>query len=710
MKKTVLSYLLRNVCFALLASVLVFSGCKKPEPDEPTKPGAATLRYETVPYAKSVKSGELDNLVFYDCDEEYNYYYFVLGYVRSAPLGYRDAYYYNGLTSLTIKYSRSDITQESIKSSVNQASGYSTTNTHSTNYSNEIGGKLGLGSQSSWIKFEASYKLSWGGSDGTSETNSRSFSNTYETSLQNTSSTTTEESYVIGNKGEPAGMYRWSLFSTTDVYFVVVTDRAKTEIIDAYAAYCARQSQYWKIDYDPEEGGTFGKTATGTLLEIPEIILSQLPNPSENPELPILITNAVTDVGATTAILGGNIINAGIPRYTERGVVYSTMSNPTIADHKTIIAGSGTGDFSTNVTGFAEGTQYYVRAYATNTEGTAYGEQVSFITLDPGRQYIDENGILQTLPSNINLVNYTGQNLLGVSGTTAWFFVKGSQTANERITINGDVHVILADGCTLDANNGGIYVTGSNRLTIYAQSVGTAMGVLTAKGSTRNAGIGGNTSEPNGFVTINGGRINANGANGSGRDAGGAGIGGGGGSHDGTHDRGGDGGSITVNGGTVTATGGDAGKGGNGGSSSGNGGGGGGAGIGGGGGCGRTQAWGGDVGGDGGIITVNNRGTVIATSGKFGSGGTGGGLWGAGGGGGGAGAAIGGGGGGGAGGRGAGALGSGEAGSNGSNSDLIGSGGNGGKGGGSGVGGGINGGAGGNGGTYTNNGGTVTPH
>jgi hypothetical protein len=270
---------LRMVCLALLATSIIFSGCKKPE--EPAKLGTATSRYETVPYIKSKndKSGGLENLVFYDYDEEYNYYFFVLGYVRSVPLAYRSAVYYNGTADFTLKYTMSEVTTESVKSSVTHASGHSTTNTHSTNYSTEIGGKVGT--DGTWLKFEASYKQSWGGSDGTSETNSRSFSNTYETSLSTASQTTDELSENLKNSGRPVGMYRWSLFSTTDVYFVVVTNRAKTDIIDAYTAYCARPVQYWILDYDPEEGGSFGKTATGTLLEIPQIILSQLPDIEE---------------------------------------------------------------------------------------------------------------------------------------------------------------------------------------------------------------------------------------------------------------------------------------------------------------------------------------------------------------------------------------------------------------------------------------------
>ena len=116
---------LRMVCLSLLATSIIFSGCKKPE--EPAKPGTATSRYETVPYIKSKndKSGGLENLVFYDYDGEYNYYFFVLGYVRSVPLAYRSAVYYNGTADFTLKYTMSEVTTESVKSSGSAGAAFS---------------------------------------------------------------------------------------------------------------------------------------------------------------------------------------------------------------------------------------------------------------------------------------------------------------------------------------------------------------------------------------------------------------------------------------------------------------------------------------------------------------------------------------------------------------------------------------------------------
>lgn len=94
---------------------------------------------------------------------------------------------------------------------------------------------------------------------------------------------------------------------------------------------------------------------------------------------PELTTNTVTDIALTTAVSGGAIISDGGEDITEKGVCWSTSTAPTIADFRTS-DGQGTADFTSNLTGLAEGTTYYVRAYATNSVGTAYGNEVTFTT------------------------------------------------------------------------------------------------------------------------------------------------------------------------------------------------------------------------------------------------------------------------------------------------------------------------------------------
>ena len=92
-------------------------------------------------------------------------------------------------------------------------------------------------------------------------------------------------------------------------------------------------------------------------------------------------TTAVSDVTATTATCGGYVADDGGATVTARGVCWSTSQNPTVSDSHTT-DGNGTGSFTSNITGLNPLTTYYVRAYATNSAGTTYGNQVSFTTIE----------------------------------------------------------------------------------------------------------------------------------------------------------------------------------------------------------------------------------------------------------------------------------------------------------------------------------------
>lgn len=90
-------------------------------------------------------------------------------------------------------------------------------------------------------------------------------------------------------------------------------------------------------------------------------------------------TTDASSIANATASSGGSVSSDGGATVTARGVCWSTTTNPTIADSKTT-NGSGTGSFTSSITGLSSGTLYYVRAYATNSVGTAYGSQISFTT------------------------------------------------------------------------------------------------------------------------------------------------------------------------------------------------------------------------------------------------------------------------------------------------------------------------------------------
>jgi hypothetical protein len=103
-------------------------------------------------------------------------------------------------------------------------------------------------------------------------------------------------------------------------------------------------------------------------------------------DMPVVTTAAVTGLTKITAISGGEVTYDGGGTISQRGLAWSTSANPTIAG--TIIAGgTGKGVFVSNLTGLTKFTTYHVRAYATNSAGTAYGADVLFTTLSDLRTW-----------------------------------------------------------------------------------------------------------------------------------------------------------------------------------------------------------------------------------------------------------------------------------------------------------------------------------
>lgn len=95
--------------------------------------------------------------------------------------------------------------------------------------------------------------------------------------------------------------------------------------------------------------------------------------------LPVVNTGMVSAIQPTTAVCGGTVSADGGFAVTARGVCWSTAPQPSLNNAHTT-NGVGTGDFVSQLTGLQPGTTYYVRAYATNVNGTVYGEQRTFTT------------------------------------------------------------------------------------------------------------------------------------------------------------------------------------------------------------------------------------------------------------------------------------------------------------------------------------------
>ena len=155
--------------------------------------------------------------------------------------------------------------------------------------------------------------------------------------------------------------------------------------------------------------------------------------------LPTVITSSVTDVTSTTATCGGFVMNDGNATVTARGVCWSTTNNPTINDSHTT-NGTGTGFFTSSITGLTPNTTYYARAYATNSLGTAYGNEVSFTTLC--------DNVEVTISGNTSLCNGDATTLTA-TGASTYLWNNGSTSNTLYVDTEGTYSVIGTDayGC-----------------------------------------------------------------------------------------------------------------------------------------------------------------------------------------------------------------------------------------------------------------------
>ena len=153
---------------------------------------------------------------------------------------------------------------------------------------------------------------------------------------------------------------------------------------------------------------------------------------------PTVTTTAIADIDKTTATGGGNVTADGGATVTARGICWSTSQNPTVNDSHTT-DGTGTGSFTSAMTGLTANTTYYVRAYATNSAGTAYGEQVSFTTLAAGIPGDVNNDGTITLDDVSILLGY----VMGSVQLSDQALINADVNGDNAITLD-DVSVLLA--------------------------------------------------------------------------------------------------------------------------------------------------------------------------------------------------------------------------------------------------------------------------
>jgi hypothetical protein len=169
----------------------------------------------------------------------------------------------------------------------------------------------------------------------------------------------------------------------------------------------------------------------------------------------IVTTTSVAGITNSSSVSGGNIGSAGGSPVTARGVCWSTSPNPTTADSKTI-DGSGTGIFTSNLTGLTASTLYYVRAYATNNNGTFYGAQVSFTTVIWAIGQNANGGIIFYIePNNVHGLKAAPSDLITAAVWGCYEFVPPDGTYE----LVGGTGTSIGDG---SFNTNAIYATCNN--------------------------------------------------------------------------------------------------------------------------------------------------------------------------------------------------------------------------------------------------------
>ena len=218
--------------------------------------------------------------------------------------------------------------------------------------------------------------------------------------------------------------------------------------------------------------------------------------------MPVVVTSAVTQITENSAVLGGNVTYDGNATVTERGVVYSTSPNPVITNLNNFIrpCGWGTGEFTYNATTLQANTTYYVRAYAKNEKGTAYGAEVSFTT---NNQVVVPTVTTTAATQVTETTAVTGGNVTSDGGATVTERGVVYSTSHNPTTSNSKVKNGTGTG-SFTCNLTGLQANTTYYVRAYAvNSKGTSYGIevsFTTKSSSSSDHTG--TENGHGYVDL----------------------------------------------------------------------------------------------------------------------------------------------------------------------------------------------------------------
>jgi hypothetical protein len=195
-------------------------------------------------------------------------------------------------------------------------------------------------------------------------------------------------------------------------------------------------SHYIKSEIDVTGGSNYTLSGTMELLSVPYALYAATAGNTQSGTLSTVYTNAITELSFQQAKLNGDLSNSGGKVILAKGFCWSTTPNPT-ESNATVVSGNNTGTFVYAATGLLPNTTYYVRAFATSTSGTAYGQEVSFTTLALTKATVSTGtvaAISSTSATATGQVNQTGGSPNSATGF-CWATTPNPTLADSTLTL-----------------------------------------------------------------------------------------------------------------------------------------------------------------------------------------------------------------------------------------------------------------------------------